>query len=214
MKKFIILLTGVLLFPLIFTKTSYAQNEESTHYVKNQLINEATIEATIKSRNSHEQVKAVIEELHTQNNSFSGTSYTSKAYKVSFYFPKHDGSFITPQTDQGGSKTEVGATATINVVYNKKGELIDLQRVYGGWKPENSLYYITDREVIYRADSITAGKTAKKNPTSNSFSYNPGWGYIQYFPSSAYSGTGADSWATIRVSGMAATYEIQLSVRV
>ncbi|WHX51244.1 hypothetical protein QNH46_11645 [Paenibacillus woosongensis] len=220
MKKLLSVLLAVLVVPLVISiPTSYAKSNIDEGYVTVKSIDGgATIEASIKSSDPNESVQAVIEE-EPNNYSVNRTSdngYITKSYKVTYYVPSSEqpSSRITPQSSQGGSKTEVGATARITVTYDKKGDLIDLQTVSGGWTPESSLYYITDREVIYRADSITAGKTEKKYPSSNSFTYYPNWGYVQYYPSTAYSGTGADSWATIRVNGMTAYYNIEVHVRI
>ena len=123
---------------------------------------------------------------------------------------------ITPLTEDGGFKEEIGARAEITIVYNydSLNDLIDIKRVYGDWTPDSSLYYITDREVIYRADSMFTGYVEKKNPSSNSFNYYPDWGYVPYYPNTAYSLTGAFSWAKIRVYDMTAYYDIHVAVKV
>lgn len=218
MKKLIVSLLSFLVVQLVLTVPSYAESNVDKGFVATKSIDGATIEASIKSNVANESIQAVIEEepVNTILYRTSNDDYVIKSYKVTYYVPISEQfpSLIAPQSSQGGTKTEVGATASITIVYDKSGELVDLQQVSGGWTPETTLYYITDREVIYRADSVNAGKKVKMNPTSNSFNYSPGWGYVDYFPNTAFSGTGADSWATIRVHGMSAYYDIQLSVRI
>ncbi|MFD1175964.1 hypothetical protein ACFQ3W_06535 [Paenibacillus puldeungensis] len=219
MKKLIASLLAILVIPIFLTTPSYAAESKSDKgFVTAQSIDGVTVEASIKSSLPNESVNAVIEEEPVDNRLFGTSSEDQiiKSYKVSYIIPRSEQSSspITPSSSQGGSKGEVGATANITIIYNKNGDLIDIQRVYGGWTPENSLYYLTDREVIYRADSITAGKVEKKSPTSNSFNYYPGWGNVLYYPNTAYSSTGAFSWATIRVSGMTAYYNIELNVKI
>lgn len=118
---------------------------------------------------------------------------------------------ISTYSNKGGSATEAGVTATLNVDYDLRdsNQEIRLNRVWGGWTPTNTMYYLTNRTVDAHSGSVW-GSILSKTPTSNSFNYTTGFGY-NYFGL----GDGIPrAWtsAKINITGMVATYTIKLEI--
>ena len=61
---------------------------------------------------------------------------------------------------------------------------------------------------------LGTGKSITEHPTTNTFSYNTGWGYVQYYPQStnALTGPRAYSEATGSINGMGGSYTIFVTV--
>lgn len=121
-----------------------------------------------------------------------------------------DEGLITPFTVDGDFRDSGGVTATLYVDYNwneSDGE-IKVNRLYGGWDPSSSIYYLSNREASVHS-GILYGEEVNLKPTSNSFSYTTGWGYN-------YAQTGGDfaprAWssAKVHISGMSSTHTIEL----
>ena len=109
---------------------------------------------------------------------------------------------IKTRTSVGKDKTDGGVTARIKVTYqiSSNKEMIKIMEISGGWTPSSSIYLVGNREVGMHCGGF-ASLRIKKNPTSNSFSYSTGWGYVDFVTS----GNGSPfAWAdaTITVSGM------------
>lgn len=112
----------------------------------------------------------------------------------------------TYDTD-GKTKNAGGVTARLNVAYDMGTEKIRLNKIYGSWTPSSG-YYLTNRKVNAHTGQIWGYKIAK-TPTTNSFSYNTGFGYNPYAGGGDISPR-AWSSAISHVSGMTATYTIQI----
>ncbi|MCC0785062.1 hypothetical protein IR152_18865 [Clostridioides sp. ES-S-0108-01] len=119
------------------------------------------------------------------------------------------GELITPFESTGGTHTSGGVTAKLNVDYdvNSTNEKVRLNRVYGSWTPNSSLYTLSNRSVNAHSGVIT-GKKLTKSPTSNTFSYTTGWGYNDR----AWGNNAPRAWssAKIHVQGMTATHTINV----
>lgn len=136
----------------------------------------------------------------------------AKSANFEIFVPIEDPSLITPTLVSGGTKTAGGVTATLNADYNLRNsnQEIQLNRVYGTWKPSSSMYYLTNRTVNAHSGSVWGSSLSTKYPTSNIFGYSTGWGYNLFG-----GGDGSPrAWtsAKINISGMTSTYTISLQI--
>lgn len=114
----------------------------------------------------------------------------------------------SPRDSGGGSKTEGGVTTTVSATYdtNASGK-IKVSQFSGSWKPSSSMYTVGNRQAGVHSGQ-PYGHSMTKAVSSNSYSYNTGWGYNVY--------VGGDSsprvWnsAIISVTGMTSTYKLEL----
>ena len=84
---------------------------------------------------------------------------------------------------------------------------IKITRFYGSWSPQHSGMSVWNRKVIC-ASQGTWGPRITKYPSSNSYSYSTGWGYVRWYPQLPEGGTGAGIWAgaNFAISGMGTLY--------
>lgn len=103
------------------------------------------------------------------------------------------------------STTENGVVATLSIHYDRSGDDIRVNKVDGSWTPSSDWVYLNNREVHYGDGVPLGGNYAHQYPTTNSFSYTTGWGWVQWYPASAtaMSGARAFSSAIVGISGMA-----------
>lgn len=102
------------------------------------------------------------------------------------------------------STSESDVKASISIHYDRRNDEIRVNKVSGFWEPSNSQIFLNNREVIYGDGVPVVGKHDKKNPTTNTFEYPTGWGWVLYYPAApdALSGARAFSSAVVNVSGM------------
>lgn len=102
------------------------------------------------------------------------------------------------------SQVETDAAATISINYDRAGDKIRVNRVYGSWSSSNNQIYFNNREVHYGDGDLYYGHSEHKYPSNNSFSYTTGWPYVTHYPANTTLGTGARAFssATVGISGM------------
>ena len=149
--------------------------------------------------------------LLPQDRAFSGEENSNQdvTAKATFKIPAE----INPRfTDTSTTTTDV--TASISINYGRQGDKIRVNKVYGSWKPATSMIEISKREVHYGDGVPLGGKSDHKYPTSNSFSYTTGWGWVDWYPASsdAMSGARAFSSAVVSVPGMSGSHTIEVFV--
>ena len=101
-----------------------------------------------------------------QDRAFSGEENSNQdvTAKATFKIPAE----INPRfTDTSTTTTDV--TASISINYDRQGDKIRVNKVYGSWKPATSMIEISKREVHYGDGVPLGGKSDHKYPTSNSF---------------------------------------------
>jgi hypothetical protein len=208
--KILIYLFTLLLFGFVSTSTSYASDELTDYGTSG--VNKVKISITNNQTGETKVLDPITANRSTKINSIqSNDESVVVGYEVFVPIENSNSSGITPFDVGGGSKTAGGVTARLNVDYDvsSDGEQIRLNKVYGSWTPSDSMYYLTDRKVEAHSGAIW-GKNLSKTPTSNTFSYTTGWGY-NYFAGGQASPR-AWSSATIHISGMTATYTINLEI--
>ncbi len=146
-----------------------------------------------------------------QDRAFSGEENSNQdvTAKATFKIPAE----INPRfTDTSTTTTDV--TASISINYDRQGDKIRVNKVYGSWKPATSMIEISKREVHYGDGVPLGGKSDHRYPTSNSFSYTTGWGWVDWYPASsdAMSGARAFSSAVVSVPGMSGSHTIEVFV--
>lgn len=114
---------------------------------------------------------------------------------------------VNPRSSISSEKDDDAITAKLSVTYYLKGEEIKITNISGGWVGSLVSLEMKNREV-----SITDGagvwgfgeKSLTKYPTTNTFSYDTGWGYVPYNPHStdAMSGPRCYSSVNYRIPSM------------
>lgn len=111
---------------------------------------------------------------------------------------------ITPLATVGGTLNPGSITSSITLQYSLTGDQIRFERSYGGWSPASGF------EVRNRAVDIYNGGLApsqiNKNPTSNSYNYSTGWGWITKPPSGSYTSPRTHAVAQYRLAGVNGTW--------
>lgn len=105
-------------------------------------------------------------------------------------------------------------TARGTITYNKLGGRVKVSNFKGSWSAPSSGYTISNRFVGGNASSqLDPSHVLKKYPSSNSFSYNTGWGYTDYVPAQDFGGARMYMSANYKYSGMSPMM-IELEVKV
>lgn len=190
---------------MLATSTSYASGDLSGYGINNQVkisvTNDQTGETTLLNPI---ETKDLIE----VNSIKSDKESIEVGYDVFIPLEKLYSSDIIPFIDAGGSKNQGGVTARLNANYDVRGNDIRVNRVWGSWSPNSSIYYLSNRNVYAHAGSFM-GNNLSRSPDSNTFSYITGWDW-----NPRLSGDGAArAWsdAKVHVSGMeGSTYTIEV----
>lgn len=139
-------------------------------------------------------------------------------YDVSFDLPIENNSMARNSISQEQEEASVRATFKMVYYLSSDKENIKITNFSGPWECTSSAYSMTFSN---RVASVNAGQsiwadTIKKYPTSNSFSYDTGWGYVPYYPActDALSGARGYSEATATIDGMGGSYNISVFVAV
>ena len=185
------------------------QRNETTVHVKvvDNLTNEI-IEYDI----ADEQVTSTISD---QNMIITGEQEVE--YDMTLKLPADNGIMLCDSVSN--EKEESSIRAKIKLTYswaNNKND-IKISNVSGSWECTSSKYSMSfsNRTVgVNDGRPLGTGKSITEHPTSNTFSYNTGWGYVQYNPQSTTAMTGprAYSEATGSINGMGGSYTIFVTV--
>lgn len=103
--------------------------------------------------------------------------------------------------------------ARIDITYNHRNNKQDIQitKFTGSWTPENSLMLVSNRTAaVTDGTGLGVEKVLRYTPTSNTFSYNTGWGYVSWYPDTNISGPRGNSEATVTATGMGSGYNLFL----
>ena len=202
--RFLIPVIVMFVFGSLSTGKAEATSGESLD-LKNQ-----QVRISITNNQTGEVTYLQAEDVVSTITSVQSTS-TGKTVGYDVYVPisKIDPSIITPLDTDGRTKTEGGVKAQLSVNYDvsSDNERVRLNKVYGGWYPTHSMYSVTSRKVNAHSGAMT-GKTLKRTPDKNTFSYTTGWGYNDRVWGEA--APRAWSSAVIRISGMSATHTIKV----
>lgn len=197
-------------------------NENSYNVVKKEVGN-IIAEAYLADENGGKLDTKIITEINleidTRSTDFQsynridgiGVEYTASV-KVVLEIP--DDSVIATQGEVGSSEGN-NVIASLNIVYTwyPSATKIKVTKIYGDWRVTNNVYNVENRFVDAFTDSYHS--PFPKYPTSNSFSYNTGWGQEIWYNPTAISGAKAYTTAWITVPGMSGgEYEAFISCEV
>lgn len=182
--------------------------------IKNSTPTNKNFSATLIDNNTGKKVNNAIKDIKHQSSEISSSDgVITETYKVNVTIPT---SSITTLDSSGGSKEEGGCEATLKISYNlsSNNEKIQITKISGGWNP-SSLVVVSDREAAVTDGRIPPfNKILRKNPTSNSFNYSTGWGYVDFVPGTDYTGARGYTEATLSVPGMGGTHNLFLTVAI
>lgn len=204
---------GLLFFGFVGSNVSYAsENTSSEEPKKDKVIisvtNNETKETTYVDYEVPKQETSLSRSMNLLNLNSTSQVETHEVF-IPLETPETNDSGITPFSTEGKTKTDGGVKATLNVNYdiNSTNEKVRVNKVYGSWKPTSGMYKLKNR-VVEAHSGVGNGLKLKKTPTSNSFTYTTGWGYVHRVWDQA--SPRAWSSAVIYIEGMSATYTIKV----
>ena len=209
LKKICMLIITIVLLLSLNTQTTIAKNENYSDYI--QVINNETKEVI------DIEIKEIIMQtvpMYSKSATCSTSNSFSKEVKIEFDIPELRAS------NQSISKTNEHGDFVANIVmYYETAGSIDLPKikitsVTGGWKCTATNYTarFENREVLVKQGNWFYDDTLVRYPTTNTFLYAPGWGFVDDLPKTDYSGAYALSSATAIINGMGGGYTLNVSV--
>jgi len=105
-------------------------------------------------------------------------SLTSAAYAATEEKPSYASStIVAPRSSVGGNHDNGSVKSSITITYslNSKGDQIRTEKVTGRWTPDPGFALQGRKVEIYSGGGSPS--IIKKAPTTNTYSYNTGWGF-------------------------------------
>lgn len=184
------------------------QSNETTVHVKvvDNLTNEI-IEYDI----ADEQVTSSISDQNMK------TGEQKVEYDMTLKLPADNGIMLCDSVTNEQEESSIRAKIKLTYSWANNKNDIKISNVSGSWECTSSKYSMSfsNRTVgVNDGRPLGTGKSITEHPTSNTFSYNTGWGYVQYNPQSTTAMTGprAYSEATGSINGMGGSYTIFVTV--
>lgn len=184
------------------------QSNETTVHVKvvDNLTNEI-IEYDI----ADEQVTSTISDQNMK------TGEQKVEYDMTLKLPADNGIMLCDSVTNEQEESSIRAKIKLTYSWANNKNDIKISNVSGSWECTSSQYSMSfsNRTVgVNDGRPLGTGKSITEHPTSNTFSYNTGWGYVQYYPQSTTAMTGprAYSEATGSINGMGGSYTIFVTV--
>lgn len=184
------------------------QRNETTVHVKvvDNLTNEI-IEYDI----ADEQVTSTISDQNMK------TGEQKVEYDMTLKLPADNGIMLCDSVTNEQEESSIRAKIKLTYSWANNKNDIKISNVSGSWECTSSKYSMSfsNRTVgVNDGRPLGTGKSITEHPTSNTFSYNTGWGYVQYNPQSTTAMTGprAYSEATGSINGMGGSYTIFVTV--
>lgn len=184
------------------------QSNETTVHVKvvDNLTNEI-IEYDI----ADEQVTSTISDQNMK------TGEQKVEYDMTLKLPADNGIMLCDSVTNEQEESSIRAKIKLTYSWANNKNDIKISNVSGSWECTSSQYSMSfsNRTVgVNDGRALGTGKSITEHPTSNTFSYNTGWGYVQYYPQSTTAMTGprAYSEATGSINGMGGSYTIFVTV--
>lgn len=138
-------------------------------------------------------------------------------YDMTLKLPADNGIMLCDSVTNEQEESSIRAKIKLTYSWANNKNDIKISNVSGSWECTSSKYSMSfsNRTVgVNDGRPLGTGKSITEHPTSNTFSYNTGWGYIQYNPQSTTAMTGprAYSEATGSINGMGGSYTIFVTV--
>lgn len=184
------------------------QRNETTVHVKvvDNLTNEI-IEYDI----ADEQVTSTISDQNMK------TGEQKVEYDMTLKLPADNGIMLCDSVSNEQEESSIRAKIKLTYSWANNKNDIKISNVSGSWECTSSQYSMSfsNRTVgVNDGRPVGTGKSITEHPTTNTFSYNTGWGYVLYYPQSTTAMTGprAYSEATGSINGMGGSYTIFVTV--
>lgn len=138
-------------------------------------------------------------------------------YDMTLKLPADNGIMLCDSVTNEQEESSIRAKIKLTYSWANNKNDIKISNVSGSWECTSSQYSMSfsNRTVgVNDGRMLGTGKSITEHPTSNTFSYNTGWGYVQYNPQSTTAMTGprAYSEATGSINGMGGSYTIFVTV--
>lgn len=209
-KNFIKTLSLLLTLSALVVTPTFA----STKNIETNKLVEMSLTPKLIDTKTNETVDSVtIKNIHDARTSKNSDGSITKSYNVDVTIPAN--AEIQTYDIGGGSISQASCTATLNITYfmNAAGDQIKITKISGEWIPESNLLIISNRVVgVTDGRGVFIQKELTKYPTSNTFSYSTGWGYVNYIGSTEYTGARGYIEATLKINGMGGSYDLFLPV--
>lgn len=207
MKKMIcIIMVSVLCFWTMGLTVNASEHQQSNVLYEISVIDNAT--------NQEVEIEIVSEEIVPVISQQSLNVEEQKVeYDVIFLLPVNNNDKTRSSISSEQEKASIRAKITLTYSISSDQNYIKVSKVSGFWECIDDNYSMTfsDREVkVTDGLPLNTGKVMTKYPTTNSFSYDTGWGYVSYYSNSvdAMSGARGYSEATGSIDGMGGSYTI------
>lgn len=189
MKKKILSILSILLL-LISSLTVNANDNTKDPY--------STATITVENNETGEAITfpmEITEQETTTSRSANQAVEITKTFEATVNIDQETGIVVQPRAGQTNTDVVNNWLASVSITYNDDGSKAQLTNVSGYWSRYASTPIdLTNRSVGYGYILITQSAHVDKYPTSNSFSYNTGFGKYAYGTSSFL---GCDSTATV-----------------
>ncbi len=138
-------------------------------------------------------------------------------YDMTLKLPADNGIMLCDSVTNEQEESSIRAKIKLTYSWANNKNDIKISNVSGSWECTSSKYSMSfsNRTVgVNDGRPLGTGKSITEHPTTNTFSYNTGWGYVQYNPQSTTAMTGprAYSEATGSINGMGGSYTIFVTV--
>ena len=138
-------------------------------------------------------------------------------YDMTLKLPADNGIMLCDSVTNEQEESSIRAKIKLTYSWANNKNDIKISNVSGSWECTSSKYSMSFSNRTVGVDDgrpLGTGKSITEHPTSNTFSYNTGWGYVQYNPQSTTAMTGprAYSEATGSINGMGGSYTIFVAV--
>lgn len=138
-------------------------------------------------------------------------------YDMTLKLPADNGIMLCDSVTNEQEESSIRAKIKLTYSWANNKNDIKISNVSGSWECTSSQYSMSfsNRTVgVNDGRMLGTGKSITEHPTTNTFSYNTGWGYVQYNPQSTTAMTGprAYSEATGSIDGMGGSYTIFVTV--
>ena len=138
-------------------------------------------------------------------------------YDMTLKLPADNGIMLCDSVTNEQEESSIRAKIKLTYSWANNKNDIKISNVSGSWECTSSQYSMSfsNRTVgVNDGRMLGTGKSITEHPTTNTFSYNTGWGYVQYNPQSTTAMTGprAYSEATGSINGMGGSYTIFVTV--
>ena len=131
-------------------------------------------------------------------------------YDMTLKLPADNGIMLCDSVTNEQEESSIRAKIKLTYSWANNKNDIKISNVSGSWECTSSKYSMSfsNRTVgVNDGRPLGTGKSITEHPTSNTFSYNTGWGYVQYNPQSTTAMTGPRAYS--EATGLSTQYVCQ-----